>query len=155
MILVIGEILFDLFPNYKRLGGAPFNFAYHLRNFGFDVRFVSRIGIDGPGREILYELELARFNLDDIQVDEDHPTGGVQFDEPFGLSVIESMACSTPVIAFDRGSMPELIENSKTGFLVNNETEAIETVARIKEINRAYCRRHAERHFTVDRMVNE
>ena len=77
MILVIGEILFDLFPNYKRLGGAPFNFAYHLRNFGFDVRFVSRIGTDGPGREILYELELARFNLDDIQLDEDHPTGSV------------------------------------------------------------------------------
>jgi fructokinase len=83
VILVIGEILFDLFPNYKRLGGAPFNFAYHLKNFGFNVRFVSRIGIDEPGREILYELELARFNLDDIQVDEDRPTGSVnvQMDE--------------------------------------------------------------------------
>jgi glycosyltransferase involved in cell wall biosynthesis len=44
-----------------------------------------------------------------------HP---IQFDEPFGLSVIESMACGTPVIAFDRGSMPELIENGKNGFLV-------------------------------------
>ena len=38
--MAIGEILFDLFPNYKRLGGAPFNFAYHLKNFGFDVRFI-------------------------------------------------------------------------------------------------------------------
>jgi len=81
-----------------------------------------------------------------------HP---IQFDEPFGLSVIESMACGTPVIAFDRGSMPELIENGKSGFLVNNVDEAIETVARIKEIDRAYCRRHVERHFTVDRMINE
>jgi glycosyltransferase involved in cell wall biosynthesis len=65
------------------------------------------------------------------------------------------MACGTPVIAFDRGSMPELIENGKSGFLVNNVDEAIETVARIKEIDRAYCRRHVERHFTVDRMIDE
>ena len=81
-----------------------------------------------------------------------HP---INFNEPFGLSVIESMACGTPVIAFDRGSMPELIENGKSGFLVNNVDEAIETVARIKEIDRAYCRRHVERHFTVDRMIDE
>jgi len=81
-----------------------------------------------------------------------HP---IQFNEPFGLSVIESMACGTPVIAFDRGSMPELIENGKTGFLVNNVEGAIEAVARIKEIDRAYCRRHVERHFTVDRMIDE
>jgi len=77
VILVIGEILFDVFPNYRRLGGAPFNFAYHLKNFGIDVRFISRIGIDDAGKEILHKLELARFNLDDIQVDDDHPTGSV------------------------------------------------------------------------------
>jgi fructokinase len=77
VILVIGEILFDVFPNYRRLGGAPFNFAYHLKNFGFNVRFVSKIGMDDAGKEILHKLELARFNLDDVQVDGDHPTGSV------------------------------------------------------------------------------
>lgn len=81
-----------------------------------------------------------------------HP---IQFDEPFGLSVIESMACGTPVIAFDRGSMPELIEDGKNGFLVGNVDEAIEAVARIKEIDRTYCRRHVERHFTVERMIDD
>jgi glycosyltransferase involved in cell wall biosynthesis len=65
------------------------------------------------------------------------------------------MACGTPVIAFSKGAMPELIENGKSGFLVNNVDEAIETIARIKEIDRAYCRRHVEQHFTVDRMINE
>jgi glycosyltransferase involved in cell wall biosynthesis len=80
-----------------------------------------------------------------------HP---IQFDEPFGLSVIESMACGTPVIAFNRGSMPELFENGKSGFLVDNVDKAIESVARIEEIDRATCRRHVERHFTVDRMVD-
>jgi glycosyltransferase involved in cell wall biosynthesis len=81
-----------------------------------------------------------------------HP---IQFDEPFGLSVIESMACGTPVIAFDRGSMPELIENGKSGFLVDNLDQAIEAVARINEIDRAYCRRHVELNFTAERMIKE
>jgi glycosyltransferase involved in cell wall biosynthesis len=81
-----------------------------------------------------------------------HP---IQFDEPFGLSVIESMACGTPVIAFDRGSMPELIENGKHGFLVNSVDEAISAVDHISEIDRADCRRHVERRFTVERMVRE
>ena len=77
MILVIGEILFDEFPNDKRLGGAPFNFAYHLKNFGFDVRFISKIGIDDAGKEILHQLELSGFDLDDIQLDPVHATGRV------------------------------------------------------------------------------
>jgi fructokinase len=77
VILVIGEILFDVFPEYRRLGGAPFNFAYHLKNFGFDVRFISKIGIDDAGKEILNKLELANFDLNDIQIDEVHPTGQV------------------------------------------------------------------------------
>ena len=81
-----------------------------------------------------------------------HP---IQFDEPFGLSVIESMACGTPVIAFNRGSMPELIENGKSGFLVDNVDEAVEAVTRIDQIDRAYCRRHVEQHFTVERMIHE
>lgn len=81
-----------------------------------------------------------------------HP---IQFDEPFGLSVIESMACGTPVIAFNRGSMPELIENGKNGFLVENVKEAVEAVACIKEIDRATCCRHVEAHFSVDRMISE
>lgn len=81
-----------------------------------------------------------------------HP---IQFEEPFGLSVVESMACGTPVIAFDRGSMPELIENGRNGFLVDNVEAAIEALTRIKEIDRAACRRHVQQHFTVDRMVRE
>ncbi|WP_419656672.1 glycosyl transferase, family I [Desulfosarcina variabilis str. Montpellier] len=81
-----------------------------------------------------------------------HP---IRFDEPFGLSVIESMACGTPVIAFNLGSMPELIENGKNGFLVDNVEAAIEALTRIKEIDRNACRSHVEQHFTVDRMVDE
>jgi glycosyltransferase involved in cell wall biosynthesis len=81
-----------------------------------------------------------------------HP---ISFNEPFGLSIIESMACGTPVIAFNRGSMPELIENGKNGFLVNSVGEAIGQVAKIGDINRAYCRDYIENNFTVDRMAKE
>jgi glycosyltransferase involved in cell wall biosynthesis len=80
-----------------------------------------------------------------------HP---IQFNEPFGLAVIEAMACGTPVIAFNRGSMPELIENGHNGFLVETVEEAIACVARLHEINREDCRLHVTRHFTVDRMVD-
>jgi len=78
MVLVVGEILFDIFPEYRRLGGAPFNFAYHLKKLGMDTRFISRIGSDGPGREIIDFIGKHGFNVDDIQIDARHETGKVQ-----------------------------------------------------------------------------
>ena len=77
MICVVGEILFDVFPSYKHLGGAPFNFAFHLKNLGFPVRFISRIGNDPDGKRILALLEKYRFDLNDIQLDDIHSTGTV------------------------------------------------------------------------------
>jgi fructokinase len=78
VILVIGEVLLDIFPKSERLGGAPFNFAYHLKQFGFPVRFISRIGIDDNGRKILDRIKEAGFDPGDIQLDDVHPTGTVQ-----------------------------------------------------------------------------
>ena len=79
-----------------------------------------------------------------------HP---VSFNEPFGLSVAEAMLCGTPVVAYSRGSMPELIENSKTGFLVNTIDEAVEAVNNIKSIDRAYCREWASSKFSREKMI--
>ncbi|TPG09930.1 glycosyltransferase family 4 protein [Sphingomonas oligophenolica] len=78
----------------------------------------------------------------------------INFDEPFGLSVIEAMACGTPVIAVRRGSMPELIDDGVTGFLVDSVDEAIAAVARIGEIDRAACRAAVAARFTVERMAD-
>jgi glycosyltransferase involved in cell wall biosynthesis len=71
------------------------------------------------------------------------------------LSVVEALACGTPVIAMRRGAMPELIEDGVTGFLVNSLDEAIAAAARLDEIDRAACRRAAEVRFSVDRMVDQ
>lgn len=79
----------------------------------------------------------------------------INFDEPFGLSVIEAMACGTPVIAINRGSMPELIEDGVNGFLVDDVAGAIAAIERIGEIDRAACRRTVEQRFSVDRMADE
>ncbi len=74
--------------------------------------------------------------------------------EPFGLVVIEAMACGTPVIAFKEGSMPELIEDGKTGFLVNSVEEACQTLKQIPKISRTYCREYIKKNFNLKRMVN-
>lgn len=81
-----------------------------------------------------------------------HP---IYFNEPFGLSVIESMACGTPVIAYNRGSMPEIIEHGFNGYLVESIDEAIAAVKRVPELDRVNARRHVEQNFTADRMVKD
>lgn len=76
------------------------------------------------------------------------------WEEPFGLVMIEAMACGTPVIAFNKGSIPEVIKHNKTGFVVKNEKEMIEAIKKIDQINRTDCREHIENNFTVEKMVD-
>ena len=77
----------------------------------------------------------------------------IDFDEPFGYSVAESLACGTPVIAFERGSMPELIRDGMTGFLVHDVDEAVDAVERCGTLDRVAIRESAVQQFSVARMV--
>ena len=79
----------------------------------------------------------------------------IDFDEPFGLSVIEAMACGTPVVAFDRGSMPELIDDGVTGMLVADVAGAVLAVEQTASLDRARIRAIAIERFGVDRMVDQ
>jgi glycosyltransferase involved in cell wall biosynthesis len=75
--------------------------------------------------------------------------------EPFGLVMIEAMACGTPVIAFNRGAVPEVVEEGVTGFVVENDEGAIRAVANIGELSRAAIRKRFEERFTARRMATD
>ena len=117
-----------------------------------------------------FEREVAPY-VDDEQIVYHGPVGGetrikalggarallhlINFDEPFGLSVIEAMACGTPVIAINRGSMPELIDPGHTGLLVASEEEAIAAVGQAATIDRGECRHAVEERFSVEAMADK
>jgi glycosyltransferase involved in cell wall biosynthesis len=79
----------------------------------------------------------------------------IDWPEPFGLVMIEAMACGTPVIAFNRGSVPEIIEDGLTGFIVEDETSAIAAVGRLGSLPRARVRTRFEQRFTARRMADD
>ncbi|MGN7820708.1 glycosyltransferase family 4 protein [Chitinophaga sp. 22536] len=118
-----------------------------------------------------YFDEMVRPYIDDDQIRYLGPVGGaarsellgrasallhpIHFDEPFGLSVAEAMLCGTPVIAFNRGSMPELILDGRTGFLVYTVNDAAAAVESLKQIDRYACHLHAQENFTTGRMTED
>lgn len=77
----------------------------------------------------------------------------IKWEEPFGLVVVEALACGTPVIAYNRGAIPEIIEDGKSGFLVNDVLGMIEADKQLKKISSQSCRERAEK-FTLKEMVN-
>lgn len=80
-----------------------------------------------------------------------HP---VTWREPFGLTLIEAMACGSPVVAFKRGSSREIVKNGKTGYVVEDVDEMVLAVSNIDKINREDCRRHALENFNVNKMAD-
>jgi glycosyltransferase involved in cell wall biosynthesis len=107
---------------------------------GCAVQYVGSVGPHERDRLIGHALALL------------HP---INFAEPFGLAVVEAMACGTPTIAFPRGSMPEIIKDGDTGVLVRNVEHAADAVGRIAHISRRRCREEAESRFSCERMVDE
>jgi glycosyltransferase involved in cell wall biosynthesis len=79
----------------------------------------------------------------------------IDWPEPFGLVMIEAMACGTPVIAWPRGSVPEVMESGTTGFIVNSVPAAVTALGKIAGLNRKRCREVFEKRFTATRMVND
>ena len=107
--------------------------------------------LDGPGVEFIGEIgerEKGEFIGNALAL-----LFPIDWPEPFGLVIIESLACGTPVIAWNCGSVPELISDGITGFVVNNLDEAVEAVERLDSINRRRCREVFERRFSVERMT--
>ena len=79
----------------------------------------------------------------------------IDWPEPFGLSMIEAMACGTPVLAFRCGSVPEIVEDGVTGAIVDSVEEAIKALPWVMELDRHQVRKHFERRFTAARMAKD
>jgi len=79
----------------------------------------------------------------------------INWPEPFGLVMIEALACGTPVITYDRGSVPEVMENGAKGFVVTELDQAVEATRRVRDVSRAGCRKVFEKRFTAGRMAND
>ncbi len=79
----------------------------------------------------------------------------IRWNEPFGMVMIEAMACGTPVLAFPEGAAPEVVDHGRTGFLCDDEEAMVEAIGRLDELQRADCRMAVEGYFSTTRMVAE
>jgi glycosyltransferase involved in cell wall biosynthesis len=77
----------------------------------------------------------------------------IRWNEPFGMVMIEALACGTPVLAFPEGAAPEVVEDGRTGFLCHDEVDMAEAIGRVHTIDRAACRAAVDGYFSTDRMV--
>jgi glycosyltransferase involved in cell wall biosynthesis len=107
---------------------------------GDDIQIIGEVN-EGTKEEFLANAAALLFPID--------------WPEPFGLVMIEAMACGTPVIAFRRGSVPEVIEDGVTGFIVDNEAEALEAIRRLPELDRRGVRAGFDQRFTAQRMAED
>jgi glycosyltransferase involved in cell wall biosynthesis len=123
-----------------RGGNAYFN--QHIKPFadGRRVEFIGEVG-EQEKSSFLGNASALLFPID--------------WPEPFGLVMIEAMACGTPVIAWRRGAVPEIIEDGVTGFIVETETQAIDAIGRIPSLDRHRIRAEFERRFTARRMAED
>lgn len=106
-------------------------------------------------RKIKYLGELSQDQLSDFYGSAKACLYPIEWEEPFGLIMVESMSCGTPVIVFDRGSAREVVENGKTGFVVKNIGEMVKAMKKIDQIDRAACRKRIENLFSYQRMVDD
>jgi glycosyltransferase involved in cell wall biosynthesis len=104
------------------------------------IEYIGEIG-DGEKQEFLGHARVLLFPID--------------WPEPFGLVMIEALACGTPVIAFRGGSVPEVLEHGRTGFIVDDLDDAVAATRRVGELSRQRCREAFEEHFTASRMAHD
>jgi glycosyltransferase involved in cell wall biosynthesis len=104
------------------------------------VEFVGEIG-EGEKDEFLGNAYALLFPID--------------WPEPFGLVMIEAMACGTPVIAYRGGAVPELVKQGQTGFIVEGLEDAVEAVRHVAQLSRKRCREVFEQRFTATRMARD
>ncbi|MEJ0021432.1 MAG: glycosyltransferase family 4 protein [Candidatus Doudnabacteria bacterium] len=105
------------------------------------------------GKDIVYAGEADKYQKVKYYKNASALLFPIKWAEPFGLVMVEAMACGTPVIAYDQGSVPELVKNGRTGFVVRNKDEMIKAVGKIDLIRRKDCRAWVAQNFSAEKMV--
>ncbi len=127
--------------------------------------------IDNPEERLFYENEIKPLIKNHHKITEVGPSSfeekiklykqakgflfPVTWEEPFGLTMVEAMACGTPVIGFKRGAVSEIIDNGVTGYVVNDVSTMADKIKQLELIDRVNCRARVEEKFSLDRMVND
>lgn len=159
-ITAIGEILFDVYPAQKKLGGAPFNFIYHVWKLTNDGKFISRIGNDNSGKEIIEFLEKQQFDTNYIQIDDSVNTGevNVQLDENKipAFEIIENRAYD---FIEHRPELDELIEKSDLlyfGTLAQrNETSRSTIRTLIQSSKKVFCDINIRQNYYTKEIIHK
>ena len=130
-ITSIGEILYDIYPNHKRLGGAPLNFIYHIKKLTDSGNIISRVGKDVLGNKVINDLKHSGLSFDFIQHDNLHSTG---------MAIVHLDDAGVPDFRIDTNSSYDFIESTEeTENLINVDTDCLYfgTLAQRSEISRA------------------
>jgi glycosyltransferase involved in cell wall biosynthesis len=135
-----------------RLAGMPLVIAAKMRESAEEAYFDEVVRpLLGPGVEFVGEVggdeKLALLGRADVLLNP------IEWDEPFGMVMIEALAAGTPVVAAARGSVPEIVDDGVTGYVRNTDEELAATLADVGSLDRRACRRQAELRFSAERMV--
>ena len=121
-----------------------------LENEFFDAKVRPELG-----RDVTFVGEPGGDEKMELLADASALVNPITWDEPFGMVMVEALACGTPVLALARGAAPEIVDDGVTGFLSSDERGLVEALSRLGEIDRSACRAAVEGHFSADRMVDE
>ena len=135
-----------------RTAGIPLRIAAKMTESAEREYFMSQVA-PRLGGDIEVVGELGRVEKYDLLKDATCLLNPIRWAEPFGMVMIEAMACGTPVITNSRGSAPEIVDDGETGFLCNDESSLVASLHKVTALNRSYCRAAVERRFSSHRMA--
>jgi glycosyltransferase involved in cell wall biosynthesis len=162
-----GDGGYALFLGRMHPGKAPHVAARVAREAGIPLRIAAKMREPAEiayfdamvrpllGGDVTYVDEVDRLAKFELLSGAQCLLNPIAWPEPFGMVMIEALACATPVITTQFGAAPEIVEDGVVGFVGSDEASLVRALGRISEIDRSACRQHAERFFSVERMVNK
>ncbi|HVA09693.1 MAG TPA: glycosyltransferase family 4 protein [Acidimicrobiales bacterium] len=135
-----------------RAAGMPLRIAAKMTEHAEREYFNARVA-PHLGGDIEYVGELGRNDKYDLLKDAICLLNPIRWAEPFGMVMIEAMACGTPIVTNDRGSAPEIVDHGETGFLCNDESSLVASLHKVTSLDRSRCRAVVEQRFSSRRMA--